>query len=441
MTPAEFAADLDATVAAALQHPSQKSDKWVEAQSFLGKMLGVDSDTIALKKVGAIGDAKNRVGEVFAKSNGAGDISLCVFAVEGDDALAQQVLAFARRLCEPTPWVRVVAIAQRRANAWRITGIFGPPGSKLALALGVLAGITIPSPDVHVRAFDGCAPELESELYLDRKWVDDVLWMLRDRRALALYGPPGTGKTFIATSLAKKIQPRDDLRTLVQLHPSYGYEDFFEGYRPTSTDAGIGLKKLPGPLRTLAARAAAHPNEPAVLVLDEMNRGNLPRVFGELYLLLEYRDRAVNLMYSPDDLFTLPKNLYVIGSMNTADRSIAVLDQALRRRFHFAPLFPGEQPVEGMLERFLKEHRPKMVWVSELLKKANRKIGDRNVEIGPSHFMRKDLDDSVLSRVWEYSVLPSIEEQFFGNATKLAEFKLDTLAKGVRPEATDGSAT
>lgn len=439
MTPAEFAVELDATVAAALQHPSQKSDKWVEAQAFLGRALGVEGDAITIKKVGAIGDAKNRVGEVFAKSNE--DIALCVFAVEGDDTLAQTVLTFARRLCDPTPWVRVIAVAQKKANAWRVTGIFGPRGSKLALALGTLASITIPSPDVEVRAFDACAPELESELYLDRKWVDDVLWMLRDRRALALYGPPGTGKTFIATSLAKKIQPRDDLRTLVQLHPSYGYEDFFEGYRPTSTDSGIGLRKLPGPLRTLATRAAAHPDEPAVLVLDEMNRGNLPRVFGELYLLLEYRDRAVNLMYSPDDVFTLPKNLYVIGSMNTADRSIAVLDQALRRRFHFAPLFPGEQPVEGMLERFLKEHRPNMVWVSKLLEKANKKVGDRNVAIGPSHFMRKDLDDNVLSRVWEYSVLPSIEEQFFGNATKLAEFKLDTLAKGVRPEVADGSAT
>ena len=347
---------------------------------------------------------------------------------------------FARRLCIPTPWVRIVAVAQMQGQGWRVTEMFAPSDSKEARAFGALTGLIVPTPGVTVRPFDGCAHELESELYLDRKWVDDVLWMLRDRRALALYGLPGTGKTFIATSIAKKIQPREDLRALVQLHPSYGYEDFFEGYRPIETTGGVGLSKLPGPLRNIAKHAAACPTEPAVLVLDEMNRGNLPRVFGELYLLLEYRDRAVHLMYSPDDVFTLPPNLYIIGSMNTADRSIAVLDQALRRRFPFAPLFPGEQPVDGMLARFLKEHRPAMQWVAKLLERANKQINDRNVAIGPSHFMRKDLDDGVLRRIWEYSVLPSIEEQFFGNAGKLAEFQLDTLAKGLRPAA-DGSAT
>lgn len=272
-------------------------------------------------------------------------------------------------------------------------------------------------------------------LCIDEQVVRDWIWLLEDRRALIFYGPPGTSKTFVARRLAEHLQPRRDLRRLVQLHPSFGYEEFFEGYRPVAPDdaeddeerrAGLRLKKVDGPLRDLVREAEAAPDEKAIMVLDEVNRGNLPRVFGELFFLIEYRDAEVSLMYSPGEQFRLPKNVFFVGTMNTADRSVAVLDQALRRRFHFVPLFPGEPPVDKMLARFLARHRPEMGHAAKLLDLANQQL-PRHFRIGPSHLMRLDLDETVLEKVWRYSVVPSIAEQFFDREDELEGLSLDAL--------------
>jgi MoxR-like ATPase len=284
------------------------------------------------------------------------------------------------------------------------------------------------STDTH-----GDAALLAEKLCIDEQVVRDWVWLLEDRRALIFYGPPGTSKTFVARSLAQHLQPRADLRRLVQLHPSFGYEEFFEGYRPAARtaddggpEAGLQLRKADGPLRDLVRAAEAAPGEKAIMVLDEVNRGNLPRVFGELFFLIEYRDAEVSLMYSPGERFRMPRNVFFIGTMNTADRSVAVLDQALRRRFHFVPLFPGEPPVDRMLERFLGRHRPEMAYASKLLDLANERL-PRHFRIGPSHLMRLDLDEGVLEKVWRYSVLPSIAEQFFDREDELEELSLVAL--------------
>jgi len=117
---------------------------------------------------------------------------------------------------------------------------------------------------------------------------------------------------------------------IVQFHPSYAYEDFVEGYRPTLTDAGQpGFELVPGPLKRVAEKAVANPETKHVLLIDEINRGNIAKVFGELYYLLEYRDQKINLQYNHKEQFGLPKNLWLIGTMNTADRSIALIDAAL----------------------------------------------------------------------------------------------------------------
>jgi 5-methylcytosine-specific restriction protein B len=161
-----------------------------------------------------------------------------------------------------------------------------------------------------------------------------------------------------------------------------------------------------------------------------MNRGNLPRVFGELYFLLEYRNEAVRLMYSPDEEFRLPKQLLVIGAMNTADRSVAILDQALRRRFHFVPMYPGEEPVRSMLRAFLAHRHPSLQWLAALLECANLKL-DRNLQIGPSHFMREQLDEETARRIWRFGVLPSIAEQYFGREDELATLDFDVLRAAI----------
>jgi MoxR-like ATPase len=330
-----------------------------------------------------------------------------------------------------------VAVATLKPEGWRIVNVFSlvTPPAGAAITLAQLAGVELPP----AAASD---LELAESLFLPETWIRDVLWLLEDKKGLVLYGPPGTGKTYLAQQIAKRLQSSPERCTVVQLHPSYGYEEFFEGYRPTTDHSGqggpatLGLTKLPGPLKLLVDDIKGT-QDIGVLVLDEMNRGNLPRIFGELYFLLEYRDRDVSLMYSPDQRFRLPEGLRIIGTMNTADRSVALLDQALRRRFHFVGLFPDQEPIKGLLRRYLtKWYGERMSWVADVVDNANAKL-DRNVAIGPSHFMRRDLDHETVGRIWRHSVMPTVEEHYFGQEDRIAEFTLEAL----RPvTSSDGDA-
>jgi 5-methylcytosine-specific restriction protein B len=125
----------------------------------------------------------------------------------------------------------------------------------------------------------------------------------------------------------------------------------------------------------------------------------------------------------------LPTNLWFIGTMNTTDRSIALVDAALRRRFYFAPFFSNQPPIEGLLSRWLERHSPEMTWVADLVDIANEKLGDRHMGVGPSYFMvgEGELDEGRIRRIWRRAVIPYIEEQFFGNEDRLAEFDFDRL--------------
>ena len=128
-------------------------------------------------------------------------------------------------------------------------------------------------------------------------------------------------------------------------------------------------------------------------------------MFGELYVLLEYRGREMRLQYS-DKPFALPANLYVIATMNTADRSTALVDLALRRRFHFVEFHPDRPPIEGLLGRWLERHAPGVSWVADVVDRANRKLNDRQAAIGPSYFMKDGLDEEMVGLIWEHNVLP-----------------------------------
>ena len=182
---------------------------------------------------------------------------------------------------------------------------------------------------------------------------------------------------------------------LVQFHPSYAYEDFVQGYRPALSGGQPGFELRNGPLLEAAERAKAEPDARHFLVIDEINRGNLSKVFGELYFLLEYRDEEMRLLYD-DEPFSLPKNLYIIGTMNTADRSIALVDLALRRRFHFVEFHPHKPPVEGILQRWLGQKAPAMSWVADIVDRANKKLDDQQAAIGPSYFMKDNLNEEML---------------------------------------------
>ena len=267
---------------------------------------------------------------------------------------------------------------------------------------------------------------LADELLFDVEFLREVETLLEDKRQVIFQGPPGTGKTFAARKLAACLAGARERVRLVQFHPSYAYEDFVQGYRPTLTDGQPGFALRDGPLLDAAARARDEPDARHFLVIDEINRGNLGKVFGELYFLLEYRGEAMRLQYSGEP-FSLPPNLHVVGTMNTADRSIALVDLALRRRFHFVEFHPGEPPVRGLLGRWLRKHAPGMAWVADVVDRANGKLDDRQAAIGPSFFMKSGLDEDAVRRIWKHNVLPYVEERLAGEHDRLADFDLDRL--------------
>lgn len=272
---------------------------------------------------------------------------------------------------------------------------------------------------------------LADELLVPRKFLAEVKRLLEQKGQVIFYGPPGTGKTYVAQEFGRTLSGSDDQVRLVQFHPSYAYEDFVEGYRPTG-EAG-GFKLVQGPLKRIAKKARENPDEDFVLIIDEINRGNIAKVFGELYFLLEYRDRSVELQYSRGELFSLPENLRIIGTMNTADRSIALLDAALRRRFYFVKFFPDRPPIQGLLRRWLDRNAQELKWVAELVDEANRRLEDPDFALGPSYFMRNDkpLTEEWIRTVWRHSVLPYLEERFFGNRGELERFEFDALYEAV----------
>ena len=279
---------------------------------------------------------------------------------------------------------------------------------------------------------------LADELLLAPAFLHDVELMLEDKRQAIFQGPPGTGKTYVARKLAEWLAGSPERVRIVQFHPSYAYEDFVQGFRPTLTDGRAGFALRDGPLLDMANRARQAPDEKHFLVIDEINRGNLAKVFGELYFLLEYRDEGMRLQYS-DAEFSLPANLYIIGTMNTADRSIALVDLALRRRFHFFEFHPDRPPIEGLLGRWLERNAAGMAWIADVVERANAKLPDRrDAAIGPTWFMKKGgLDEETARLVWEHNVLPYIAEQLYGAPDSLAEFALNRLRREARddPEA------
>ncbi len=271
---------------------------------------------------------------------------------------------------------------------------------------------------------------LAEELLWEEGEFAEVVADLRDKRQVIFYGPSGTGKTYVARRIAQHCREEGGDYAIVQFHPSYSYEDFVEGFRPRIREGQPGFELVAGPLLRMAAQAAANPQSTYILVIDELNRGNVAKVFGELYYLLEYRDDDIQLQYSgAGQRFRLPENLWFICTMNTADRSIALMDAALRRRFYFAPFFGDQPPIRGLLRRWLDRNRPEASWVADLVDLANERLGDRHTSIGPSFFMpdAEGLDEAQVRRIWRRAVLPYIEEQFFGNEDRLAEFDFDRL--------------
>ncbi len=283
-----------------------------------------------------------------------------------------------------------------------------------------------PPPDSATE--DRSLSALAEKLFVPTDWLSEVIGQVLESNQVIFYGPPGTGKTFIGKAIGEHLASKEDME-IIQFHPSYSYEDFFEGFRPIENAQGsISLAKVEGPLKRIANRARLNPAKKFVLIIDEINRGNLSKVFGELYFLLEYRDESISLMYSKEEKFSLPKNLFFIGTMNTADRSIALVDSAIRRRFKFIHLDPTSEPCSEILPKWLKANGFSST-SGEILANLNSALEKYEFSVGPAYFMKKkNPSREDLSLIWKYSIEPLLEEYFYGEwADKYSEFSFEKM--------------
>lgn len=281
-----------------------------------------------------------------------------------------------------------------------------------------------PNPIPYTRA------DFLADTHLTPTHADEIWKLLHDKKQVIFFGPPGTGKSYVAQHLARWLtdqkEPSSDQVEMIQFHPAYSYEDFIEGIRPKSKPAGEGrfvvdYPAQAGVFRRFCERAAQNLDRPHVFIIDEINRGNIPRIFGELMLLLEYRNKSVALPYS-GKRFSIPPNVYLIATMNTADRSIALVDFALRRRFHFIPFAADPD----LFERWLDNHDIPIPYLAELYRRLSQDaIDDANFAIGPSYFMDPDLTETKLARIWRYSIEPYLEEYYVGQPSKVAGWRWD----------------
>ncbi len=272
--------------------------------------------------------------------------------------------------------------------------------------------------------------ELSARTFTPVEDLEEIESILVDKRAVVLYGPPGTGKTKMATEFCDYFTGRQGEYEVIVFHASYSYEDFVEGLRPrASPSGGVEYPVVDGPLKRLASRARTRPKNRFVIVIDEINRGNLARIFGELILMMEYRNYDVLLPYS-GERFQLPENVYLLGTMNSADRSIALVDYALRRRFAFIEFPPSTE----VLARYFDKHPPKVSVsiVLNLLTALNRKIRTekslgKGFEIGHAFFMEPELDDNKLGWIWRFKIMPLLGEYYFDQPEQLEQYELEAM--------------
>ena len=251
----------------------------------------------------------------------------------------------------------------------------------------------------------------------ERPFMRHLIQVTKRTRNIILYGPPGTGKTYWARQFGLRFDPQHV--KFVTFHQSFAYEDFVEGLKPYAENGKVLYKVIPGVFRAICEEASKDPEHDYLLVIDEINRANIAKVFGELITLLEDDKRQGNenelstqLPYS-QEAFSIPANLYLFGTMNTADRSIALLDIALRRRFTFIEVAPkpstlGNTKVDGLS-------------LGDLLVEINGRIAlllDNDHQIGHSYFWGIDnLAD--LRFAWEHRIVPLLQEYFYNDGERL----------------------
>jgi 5-methylcytosine-specific restriction endonuclease McrBC GTP-binding regulatory subunit McrB len=260
---------------------------------------------------------------------------------------------------------------------------------------------------------------------MDENRYNTLKNLLLTKKNIILQGAPGVGKTFAAKRLAYSIIGEKDTSRvkMVQFHQSYSYEDFIMGFRPTET----GFERKNGVFYEFC-KQAAEDDRPYFFIIDEINRGNLSKIFGELFMLIENDKRGVELqlLYS-DEQFSIPSNVHIIGMMNTADRSLAMLDYALRRRFAFFEMKPAFDSA-GFQAYQKKAKNDKFNKLISEVKELNTQIAEddslgEGFCVGHSYFYTKaTINDQWLASVVEYELIPLLKEYWFDEPTKIRDW-------------------
>ena len=273
--------------------------------------------------------------------------------------------------------------------------------------------------------------KFDEKVFLPMEIYDDIVNILNRKRNIILQGPPGVGKTYMAKKIAYSMMGEiDDSRVkVVQFHQSYSYEDFIEGFRPKREDDGFELR--PGIFYKFYKTAENDSEKrPYFFIIDEINRGNISKIFGELMVLLEKDKRAstkVELAYSGEP-FTIPDNLYIIGMMNTADRSLAIMDYALRRRFSFVDIPPAfkfekwKKYQEDINNELFNKVISTIVEINEEIGKDTNLTSD--CMIGHSYFSDlKSINKEELFTIVKYDILPLLKEYYIDNPSTYTRFE------------------